>query len=71
MLLLDINEARKSLPKDIQECKQIGDLSICLKYYFMQNISMRDFILSNLNLYGQLFDWTCSEYLYLLKQLFI
>jgi hypothetical protein len=31
-----------------------------LKMYFMHNISKRDSIISNLNLYGQLFDWTCS-----------
>jgi hypothetical protein len=36
------------------------DLSVRLKMYFMHNISKRDFIISNLNLYGQLFDWTCS-----------
>jgi hypothetical protein len=37
------------------------DLSVSLKIYFMHNISKRDFIISNLNLYGQLFDWTRSR----------
>jgi hypothetical protein len=38
-----------------------------LKIYFMQNISTRYFIISNLNLYGQLFDWTCNRIFIFIK----
>jgi hypothetical protein len=34
MLLSDMNEARRILPKDIRECKQMGELSMSLTELF-------------------------------------
>jgi hypothetical protein len=51
----DKNETRRILPKDICECKQIW-FKCELENLFYAQYKQRDFIISNLNLYVQLFD---------------